>query len=250
MFETFHWYELLTPDPAAAAKFYSAVVGWEVEAMGPYTLLKTSRGGVAGIATQPPEVAATGLGPGWVGYIAVNDVGGAADEVVEAGGKILIPAQDVMGILTSAWVSDPQGTVYVVFKGNSPSGPPTGGPDEPGYFGWRELFAVDGAAALDFYAAQYGWTPGGEFDMGPMGVYRLFDVDGVQTGGMMNKPEQMPHPAWNFYAQVDATGAAAERVKVNGGQVTMGPTQVPGDLWVVQCTDPQGAVCCFISPNP
>lgn len=250
MFNTFRWYELLTPDPAAAAKFYSAVVGWQVETMGPYTLLKTSLGGVAGIATQPSEVAATGLGPGWVGYIGVEDVNAAADEVVEAGGKILIQPTDIMGMLTSSWVSDPQGTVFVVFKGNSPSGPPTGGPDEPGYFGWRELFAVDGAAALDFYAGHYGWTKGEGHDMGPMGIYQLFDVDGVQTGGIMNKPAELPMPVWNYYIQVDGTGAAAERVKANGGQVAMGPHQVPGGLWIVQCMDPQGAVCCFISPNP
>ncbi len=250
MTNTFHWYELLTPDPAAAVAFYSKVVGWEVESLGTYTLLKTSKGGVAGITTQPAEVAATGLGAGWVGYIGVEDVDAAAEAVVKAGGKILIPAQDIMGMLRSAWVRDPQGAVYVVFKGNSPNAPPTGGPDEPGYFGWRELFAVDEKAAFDFYAGQYGWTMGGEHDMGPMGIYRLFDVDGAQTGGMMNKPEQLPIPVWNYYAQVEGTGAAAERVKAGGGQVVMGPHQVPGGLWIVQCTDPQGAVCCFISPNP
>ncbi|MDQ0462678.1 putative enzyme related to lactoylglutathione lyase [Caulobacter ginsengisoli] len=250
MADTFHWYELLTPDPAAAAKFYSAVVGWEVEAMGPYTLLKTAKGGVAGIATQPPEVAATGLGPGWVGYIGVQDVNAAALMAHEAGGKILIEPTDVMGILTSSWVTDPQGTVYVVFKGNSPNAPPTGGPEEPGYFGWRELMAVDGASALDFYCAQYGWTQAETHDMGPMGVYRIFNVDGVQTGGVMTKPAEMPHSVWNFYIQVDAIGAAVERVKAGGGQVIMDPMQVPGGLWVVQCTDPQGAVCSLISPNP
>ena len=39
----FVWYELLTTDPAQAAKFYSAVIGWEAKDASipgvPYTLL-------------------------------------------------------------------------------------------------------------------------------------------------------------------------------------------------------------------
>jgi predicted enzyme related to lactoylglutathione lyase len=35
--------------------------------------------------------------------------------------------------------------------------------------------------------------------------------------------------------------AAAERVKANGGQVLNGPMEVPGNQWIVNCLDPQGA---------
>ena len=33
---------------------------------------------------------------------------------------------------------------------------------------------------------------------------------------------------------------AAERVKVNGGQILNGPMEVPGGDWIVNCMDPQG----------
>lgn len=250
MADTFVWYELMTPDPAKAADWYAKVVGWEIEAIGDYTLLKTAKGGVAGITTPRPEIAATGLPPGWLGYVGVDDVDAAAEAVVKAGGKILTPAHDIPGMLRMAIVADPQSVVYAVFKGYSAGGPPTGGADENGYWGWRELFTADVPKAMDYYAGQYGWTKGDGHDMGPMGVYQLFDVDGVQTGGMMTRPDQMPHSVWNFYAQVDATAACAERIKANGGQIMMGPVQVPGGLWVVQGVDPQGVFCSFISEKP
>lgn len=76
--------------------------------------------------------------------------------------------------------------------------------------------------------------------MGPMGNYRIFGADGVQMGGMMDKPENIVS-GWGFYINVDGIDAAAERIKANGGQVLMGPHEVPGGSWIVQAMDPQGA---------
>ena len=41
--------------------------------------------------------------------------------------------------------------------------------------------------------------------------------------------------------------AAMERVRAGGGQVVHGPMPVPGDAWIAQCTDPQGAFFCMVS---
>ena len=57
----------------------------------------------------------------------------------------------------------------------------------------------------------------------------------------MNKPDQMPSAAWQFYFNVPSAGAAAARVTGAGGRVLMEPHQVPGGSWIVQCLDPQGA---------
>ena len=83
--------------------------------------------------------------------------------------------------------------------------------------------------------------------MGPMGKYRIFGADGVQMGGMMDKPENIPVSAWGFYINVDGIDAAAERIKANGGQVLMGPHEVPGGSWIVQAMDPQGAAFALVS---
>ena len=84
-------------------------------------------------------------------------------------------------------------------------------------------------------------------DMGEMGVYQLFAINGEQAGGMMNRPPNVPVPFWGFYFNVSGIDAAAARVKENGGQILMGPMEVPGDSWVVNCMDPQGAAFSLVS---
>ena len=49
----FIWYELMSPDPAAAKRFYDAVVGWDIESRSSmpgmdYRMIKRSDGGNAG----------------------------------------------------------------------------------------------------------------------------------------------------------------------------------------------------------
>ena len=49
-------------------------------------------------------------------------------------------------------------------------------------------------------------------------------------------------------AAADAVGdAAVERVNQAGGQVQMGPHEVPGGQWVIQGVDPQGANFALLS---
>ena len=41
---------------------------------------------------------------------------------------------------------------------------------------------------------------------------------------------------------MDSIAAAKELIEAQGGQVINGPMQVPGDGWIVQGIDPQGAL--------
>jgi hypothetical protein len=84
-------------------------------------------------------------------------------------------------------------------------------------------------------------------DMGPMGKYRIFGAGGAPLGGMMDETEDAPLSAWAFYVNVDGIDAAVERIEANGGQVTMGPHEVPGGSWIVQALDPQGAAFALVS---
>jgi predicted enzyme related to lactoylglutathione lyase len=66
---------------------------------------------------------------------------------------------------------------------------------------------------------------------------------------MMNKPQQVPNPVWQFYFNVEGIDSAAERVSGNGGKILMGPMEVPNGSWVVQCQDPQGAHFALVAPG-
>ena len=77
--------------------------------------------------------------------------------------------------------------------------------------------------------------------MGPMGLYRLFAVEGCDLGGIMTDA-RFPRPAWLVYFRVDGIERAAARIAEAGGRVIQGPMAVPGGGWVVNGLDPEGAM--------
>jgi uncharacterized protein len=252
----FCWYELMAPDAKAAEAFYGAVVGWTFQDASqpdkPYSTFSVAEGPVGGILTTPSEALAAGAGPAWFGYINVDDVDAYAEKVKAAGGAIHRPPADIPGVGRFAMAADPGGAVFVLFKPNpvgaTPPAPARSG--KPGHVGWRELMAADGPAAFEFYSGLFGWTKAEAHDMGPMGVYQLFAVDGETVGGMMTRPPFVPHPRWQYYFQVDAIGAAIKRLEASGGKVINGPHRVPTGEWMVQGIDPQSATFALLSETP
>jgi predicted enzyme related to lactoylglutathione lyase len=248
----FVWYELMTTDSKAAETFYRSVIGWGAKDPGipgmSYTLYTIGDVPVAGMMTMPPEAPA-GTPPGWIGYIAVDDVDTRAKEIAESGGAICHGPSDIPGIGRFAVVSDPQNVVFALFKpGEGPQGDPLP-PRTPGKAGWHELHAMDGASAFAYYSKLFGWTKGEALDMGPMGIYQLFNHDDVMVGGIFTKPAAEPMPYWLFYFNVEEINAAIERVKAGGGQILNGPMEVPGGSMIVQCLDPQGAIFALVEPR-
>jgi len=245
----FGWYELMTSDTQAAGKFYSDVVGWTTQEMPggdgpPYTTFNIGNVGMAGMLNIPGHTA-------WIGYISVEDVDAHIEKIVEAGGKLWRPATDIPGMLRFAVMSDPQGAAIVVFTPNpnmpSPQRPAA---PAPGTIGWHELYTTDLDGGFDFYSKLFGWTKLSDMDMGPMGLYRLFDEGDhkeMGSGGMMNKAPQIPVSCWTFYFSVDSIKAAVNRVESGGGKVINGPMQVPGGGWIIQGQDPQGAMFSLVS---
>jgi len=251
----FAWYELMTTDTAAAGSFYSNVVGWSTKDVGmpgmAYTTFNVGEVGIAGMLATTPDAAAAGVPPSWIGYILVDDADAYAAKIVAAGGRLCKEPTDVPGMLRFAVVTDPQGAPFVVFHSfpgmTSPPNRPT--PPDVGTVAWHELYTSDVDPAFDFYSSFFGWTKDSDMDMGPMGVYRIFAIEGKQAGGMMTKPAAIPVPFWGFYFQVDNINSAIGRVKSGGGTITQGPHQVPGGSWIIQGVDPQGASFALVSAN-
>lgn len=246
---SFIWYELITGDAAKALDFYMKVVGWETHSSDgagfTYHHLRAPDGqdvgGIMEMADGPP--------PGWLGYIGVSDVDGQVEQIEAAGGSVHVPPTDIPDVGRFAMVADPQGAPFYVMRGDH-EGPSTAfAADAPGHVGHNELHAADGAAAFDFYAGQFGWKKGEAMDMGPMGLYQLFNLsDGTPLGGMMTKTPEMPRPMWLPYINVEEIDAAAERVRDNGGCVVMGPHEVPGGSRIIMGTDPEGALFALVAP--
>lgn len=237
----FVWYELMTSDVEAAQAFYSQVVGWNMADAGMpgmrYILAKVGERQVGGVMGLPPDV---GKGPVmWFGYILVGDVDSTAERVREAGGAVHRAPTDIPGVGRFAVVADPQGAMFMLFRGSGEPAPALAA-NAPGSVGWHELRTRDWESAFVFYQNLFGWEKSYAHDMGPMGTYQTFSVGGAWTGGMMNSA-QAPAPEWLYYINVDDIDAAATRVVDAGGTVASGPHQVPGGNWVLAAIDPQDA---------
>jgi uncharacterized protein len=252
----FIWYELMTSDQDGAIDFYKTVVGWNAaDFPNPeigdfrYTILSVGDRGVAGVMTISEEMKAHGVRPAWTGVIAVADADDGARKLAEAGGTVHKGPADIPTVGRFAVVADPGGAVFQLLAPFPQEKEPAPlAPETVGKVGWHELYSSAGEkASFDFYSRLYGWKTDTEMDMGPMGKYRIFSKDGVQLGGMMDKPENVPASAWTFYINVDGIDAAVERVKAKGGQIVMGPMEVPGGSWVIQGIDPQGAHFALVS---
>jgi predicted enzyme related to lactoylglutathione lyase len=241
------WYELLTTDMKAAEQFYTAVIGWTVKpfrgAPDPYDVFARSGGvDVGGVMTIPNGM---NFPPHWEMYLAVPKLEDTVSKIERLGGSALSPLIEVPNVGRLRTMKDPQGAVFAIIE----PAPTDERPEtEPvvGDGSWHELYTTDAEAALKFYTDVFGWRPTETMDMGPMGKYYMFGR-AFALGGMMHKPPEMAQvpPNWNLYFRVPDVNAAAERVKANGGQVLNGPMEVPGNQWIVNCMDPQGAAVSF-----
>jgi predicted enzyme related to lactoylglutathione lyase len=246
----FLWYELMTTAPDAAVDFYTSLIGWDTAPFGPvegvegeegYTMWMKGETPVGGLMLLPEEAKAAGAPPHWLAYVGTSDVDATAEQAGGLGANVLVPPTDIPTVGRFAVLQDPHGAVFAIYK---PEGDPPP-EDEPssGCFSWHELATKDYAGAYDFYAALFGWEKTDAMDMGEAGVYQMYGRGGAPLGGMYNLTEDMPWPPnWLYYIQVDDVHEAAGRVTELGGQVIVGPMEVPGGGHIAQCQDPQGGM--------
>lgn len=245
------WYELMTDAPDAAQDFYGAVMGWTFDKPQgglerDYRTFAADGEGVGGVMRTPDH--AKGRPATWDVYFGVADVDTMAAKVKKLGGTIHMEPQDIPGVGRFAFVEDPQGATFYLMRGDSDGDSTAFSPMKPGHCSWNELVTSDQMAALDFYGKLFGWKKTGAMPMGPNGDYTFVgQSDDDMIGAMMNAQEADKRPFWNFAFTVPDIDAAKAAVEKNGGTVTHGPIDLPGDEgdWLIQANDPHGAKVMF-----
>lgn len=243
-FGTFGWYELMTSDPDAARAFYTKVIGWGVQSwdggIGPYAMWTADGVPMGGSMELPQDARDMGARPHWTGYVYVKDLAATLAKVVALGGRVIAQPEPVPTVGTLAVIGDPQGAAISLLQPEQLSDAPQ--PQGPGHVGWHELATTDVAAAKYFYFELFGWNETQAMDMGGGMVYHLFGKGKDAFGGLFTKPPQMPGPSqWMYYVRVSSVGHAIEQAQAHGGQLLMGPHEVPGGDVIAQLLDPQGA---------
>jgi predicted enzyme related to lactoylglutathione lyase len=126
---SFCWNELSTTDDAAAIKFYTELLGWEIKKSDatacegseapPMVYNEIVVGGrhVGGIYKMGPEQG--GAPSHWIAYVAVDDVDAKAAKVTELGGKVCVPPMDIPNVGRFSVITDPTGAAIslITLKG-------------------------------------------------------------------------------------------------------------------------------------
>ena len=113
---TFCWNELATKDFGAAKKFYTELLGWQLQestAAGmAYNEIVVGSEHIGGMYQIGAECGGGADMPShWMAYVAVDDVDAKAQRVEELGGKVCVPPTDIPNVGRFCVIQDPQGAV-------------------------------------------------------------------------------------------------------------------------------------------
>jgi predicted enzyme related to lactoylglutathione lyase len=258
----FVWYELMTPDANAAARFYGAVVGWTIAdrpepaagGMDYRQITRDDGGSAGGVLQLTADMQAHGARPAWVAYLHTRNVDATVQAIVADGGRALMPKM-TLPVGEIAMVADPMGAAFYVMSPVPPPGKPDAASDvfdpaRPQHVRWNELLSPDVARAMAFYGRHFGFQFNESMPMGPQaGDYRFIDHGGLRVGGMMRPMDEAQPAGWNFYFGVRSAADAKRRIEGAGGRVQADLHQVPGGDWVLIASDPQGVRFGIVGPR-
>lgn len=166
------------------------------------------------------------------------DADQVAKDVEAAGGRVVVPAMDVMDAGRMAVFTDAAGAFISAWQPAQHKGAQV--VREAGAFSWCELACRDPAASEAFYRTVFGW--GAETHEGPVS-YTEFKLGGDSIAGMMPMPDSMPTevpPHWRIYIEVDDVEATVAKAQELGGNVLLAGMDYPGGRLAI-VSDPQGA---------
>jgi uncharacterized protein len=247
-----NWVDLQTTDQSSAKQFYAALFGWSYDDQpmpgggAVYAMATLNGETVAAIAPMPPGAPA-GMPPVWNTYLAVDDVDAALDKVTPAGGQVLMAAFDIGDTGRMAFVADPTGAAVGLWQAKQYIGASL--VNEPGACIWNELITDRPDLALPFYEAVLGMTYS-TMEMAPGQNYRVLKAGGADVGGCMEPPMAGVPNHWHVYFAVVDADATAATAAAQGGQVPVGPLDIPSVGRSAVLTDPQGAMFSVLTPVP
>lgn len=252
------WADTNQPDPLQAARFYSALFGWETEdAMPPdagahYFMARIGGRAVAAISSLPPGAPSKGE---WTTYIRVESADDTAVRVREAGGRVIAEPFDVFDSGRMAGFADPEGARFCVWQPRSHRG--SAAVNEHGAVNFNDLHTDDVEGAKAFYGSVFGWTT---VDAGsPMwalpgygdhlehlnpglraGMKQMGAPDGFEDVVARILPRDGSPARWGVTFAADDTDAITARARELGGSVLSEPQNAPWVRFAV-LADPAGA---------
>jgi predicted enzyme related to lactoylglutathione lyase len=225
------WHELQAPDVDAATRFYTELLGWEIEVWKPeeadYPMIHDGGAAHGGFQRMHPD---SGIGPRWVPYVLVEDADATAASAREAGASVRVEPFTVRDVGRLTFVVDPEGAEIAGIVRQPPR------PYPEGVFVWDELHVEDIDSAKRYYSEVFGWTIDATDDGYP--VFRTADRS---VAGLTRRSNTLPLPTWLPYLATADIDAAMGRARQLGAMVADDVRQMEGVGRYARIQDPVGA---------
>ncbi len=236
----FCWSDLMTPDVAAAQRFYAAVLGWEAREgdpqFGGYFMFFHKDLPVAG---GMPDMSEGQMPSSWTSYIAVSDAAASMAAVESNGGTVISGAMEVGTLGVMGVFLDPSGVHAGVWEPRDFMG--FGAVDQVGTPRWFQLNTEKFDDVKGFYEQTFGWTTSMMSDTADF-RYATANEGETQYAGLFDiTSDPSSSPRWLVYFGVENADTAVAAALANGGSVVRDVEDTPyGRLAVV--ADPAGAI--------
>jgi predicted enzyme related to lactoylglutathione lyase len=237
------WADLVTPDLAAAEKFYGGLFGWtfhRIRAGSSDYAVAMLDGRPIGGMMQKPIPSGERHQSAWLTFMAVGDVDGVKRVATAHGAKVLADSRNYPMRGRQCVLSDPEGAVFAILASSSGDAPdylPVSGE-----WIWSSLHAKDAGAEAAFYQELFGYD-----------VFELQGDDGLEHLILSNDDyarasantfagtSSHRHPHWLNYVRVDNAADITAKVLAMGGRVLVEPHADRHGGMIAVVADPAGA---------
>jgi uncharacterized protein len=237
------WADLVTPDLAAAEKFYGGLFGWTFQPIHAgdinYTVAMLDGRPIGGLL-QKAIPAGQHQQPAWLTFLATNDIDAVKKLAVSRGAKVLADIKSYPLRGRQCVLSDPEGAVFALLASSSG--------DAPDYLAatgdwiWTSLHAKDAGAEAAFYQNLLGYD-----------VFDLPSDDGLEhlilstdnyaraSANDLEHGSARRHSHWLNFVRVANAAETAAKVVALGGRVLVEPRVDRHGGMLAVVADPAGA---------
>ena len=240
----FVWHDLMTTDRDSVIPYYRELLGWSLQSvdmgseLGTYQIIHAGDQQIGGFVDLDPDA---GIPSHWIGYVSVDDVGGAAKAAEEAGGTLRMAATDIPSVGSFAIIADPEGALVCPYRPIEGRGTDAPTPAD-GRFCWDGLSARDPNRVGLFYSKVFGWSPRLENTL-EAPCSGVFLADDREIAVIVSLPEEGPQrPVWLPFVQCSDLGDRVSDVARLGGSVWQIPIVLPTGSRIAITADPSGAL--------
>jgi predicted enzyme related to lactoylglutathione lyase len=237
------WADLVTPDLAAAERFYGGLLGWTFQTVhsgDPDYAIALAGGVPVGGLLQKPIPAGEHRQSAWLTFFAVHDVDASKRDALARGAKVVADTKSYPHRGRQAVLADSEGAVFAILDSSSGDAPDYLA--APGEWIWSSLLCQDPDAEAAFYQEMFGYD-----------VFDLASDDGLThlilssddyaraSANAFPADSRRRHAHWLNFVRVASTADMLDKVVAAGGRVLVEPHVDRDGGLVAVVADPAGA---------